>query len=216
MKKCFTILSTLFVFLSSAAFADFEKNTQLVENLKQNNVRIVALCNFEGTNNVLGIVTSSRSPGYELTNLGLAKLNDVTPLLISQNIDTIYSSPAFRVQQSANLLGKAFGFSPDQMILDSRLEMQNFGSAEGLDYDLYKQLFTSEADMLQSTPPNGEPGSNVFARVEAFLETLQYRENQTFLVITHAFNFCHISKCLTGKFGNVPSPGTIVIYDFQP
>jgi len=173
------------------------------------------LCNFQGTNNVLDIVTSSRSPSYELTAYGLAKFQDTIPLLQSQNITHIYTAPAFRAQQTTNLLGKALSLQPDQLSLEPRLGMQNFGSAEGIDYDIYKQNFISQQDMFENTPPDGEAGQAVFDRTEAFLTSLKDKENETVMIITHAFNFCHISKCLSGKYGNFPQAGTVVIYDFS-
>lgn len=203
--------------LYSSAFAvTFEKNEALVEKLKNNHVRLVVLCNFQGTNNVLDIVTSSRSPLYELTHYGLAVLNDTIPLLVGEGITHIYSAPAYRAQQTANILGKAFDMIPSQVTIDSRLGMQFFGDLEEVDYDVYKSYFESDTDMLQSTPTNGEPGTAVFNRLQNFLITLGTLQDQTVLVITHAFNYCHISKCLTGKFGEIPSPaGTFMVYDFS-
>lgn len=205
---CISMFSTLLA-------KDFEKNVELVETLKKNNVRLVVLCNFQGTNNVLDIVTSSRSPGYDLTNYGLATLEDTAPIFAGLNIDHIYTAPAFRAQQSTNLLGKKLGLVPNQLSIDARLGMQNFGSGEGEDYDVYKTRFTSQQDMFEDTPENGEPGISVFTRAEAFLMSLNTLQNQTVLIITHAFNYCHISKCLTGKYGMIPAPGTYIIYDFS-
>jgi len=204
----------LFISLSSNVFSDFGQNTQLIDLFKENNLRLIVMCNFQGTNNVLDIVTSSRSPGYELTNIGLAKLQDAVASLQTENINHIYAAPAYRTQQSANLLGKAFLLHVDQLSIDGRLGMQNFGSAEGEDFDVYKQNFTSMQNMLESTPPNGEPGISVFNRTQDFLASLQNLENQTVLIITHAFNYCHFSKCITGKYNQLPAPGQWIVYDF--
>ena len=214
--KYMRILCVTAFFLCSFAFADvFEKNERLVEVLKQNNIRIVVLCNFQGTNNVMDIVTSSRSPLYELTSYGLALLTDTIPVLEVENISHIYSNPAFRAEQTASLLGKAFRLLPEQVSIDSRLSMQSFGAAEGEDYDAYKARFTSQVDMLEGMPENGESGTAVFNRLQDFLISLEILQNQTVLIITHAFNYCHMSKCLTGKYGNIPSPGTFKVYDFN-
>lgn len=215
MKKILGIFFALCISLFSTIQADFKMNSDLINKLKKNNVRLVVLCNFEGTNNVLNIVTSTRSPGHELTSAGLAALNDTIPLLETQHITAICTAPAFRAQQSANLLGKAFGLTVNKIIPDNRLGMQNFGTAEGDDYDAYKTLFTSLEDMLENTPPGGESGRSVFNRAQAFLEDVAKFQNQTILVITHAFNYCHISKCLTGQFNQVPAPGIYFIYDFN-
>lgn len=213
MKKL--VASVLLLLSAVTGVNGFEKNQELVDTFNFNNLKIIVLCNFQGSNNVSDIITSSRSPGYELTNAGLSMLQDVIPVLRDQHINYIYTSPVFRAQQTTNLLGKALNMVPDQLLIDGRLGMQNFGSAEGENYDVYKSRFTGLQDMLEDKPPNGEAGTDVHARTEEFLTSLNTLENQTVVVITHAFNFCHISKILTGKYGNVPSPGTYLIYDFN-
>ena len=216
MKKLTGSLFVLFTVLISALFGgDFEKNDDLVKELKKNHIRLVVLCNFQGTNNLLDIVTSSRSPGFELTDYGLAMLNDAASALASQHIAYIYTSSAYRAQQTASLLGKAFYLTPRQILVSNFLEMQNFGSANGEDYDVYKERFSSTKEMLEATPSNGESGLSVFKRSEYFLKNLTNFNHCTILIVTYAFNYCHISKCLTGKYGVIPSPGTFIIYDFN-
>lgn len=210
------LIIAIFSLYSSLFAAAFEKNDALIERLKQNRVRVVVLCNFQGTNNVMDIVTSSGSPLYELTNYGLALLMNTIPLLEHENITYICSTPAYRAQQTVNILGKAFNMIPSQLTVDRRLAMQTFGNAEGENYSVYKSHFDSPVDMLEGMPVNGEAGSAVFNRLEAFLTSLTGLQDQTVLVITHAFNYCHISKCLTGSYGLIiPSPGTYKVYDFN-
>lgn len=216
MRFFFHYFLVLFISLISTVSADhFQKNTELIEKFKANNLRLIVLCNFQGTNNALNIVTSSRSPAYELTADGLNLLHDTIPAFINQNITHIYTAPAYRAQQTTNALGKALELAPGALLLESRLGVQNFGIAEKEDFNLYKARFTSEQEMLEGIPPDGESGLSVFNRTHAFLVTLEDLKNQTLLVITHAFNFCHLSKCLTGTYNQVPSPGTYVIYDFN-
>lgn len=215
MRKTIKLFLLFMSIFSTIVAKDFQKNTQLVDTFKCNNLRIVVLCSFQGTNNVLDIVTSSPSPGYALTHYGIAMLIDSLSVLAPLNITHIYSSPTFRTQQSTSLIGNGLGLDPSQLSIDVRLAIQNFGSAEGEDYDLYKARFTSEQDMFENTPENGESGLSVFNRTESFLSSLDSLQNQTILIVTHGFNFCHISKCLTGKYKNVPPTGTFVIYDFK-
>lgn len=215
MKKTIKLFLLFTCLFSTILAGDFQKNEELIEMFKDNNLRIIVLCSFQGTNNVQGIVTSSRSPGYALTHYGIAMLTNTLSILAPLNITHIYSSPTFRAQQSTSLIGNGLELAPSQLSVDARLGIQNFGSAEGEDYDLYKSRFTSEQDMLENTPLNGESGFSVFNRAESFLLSLDGLQDQTVLIITHAFNYCHISKCLTGKYKKVPSPGTFVIYDFN-
>jgi len=215
MKKTVSFFLLVLLSLFSTAFSTFQQNNELVEALKANNTRVIILCNFQGTNNLLDIVTSSRSPGYELTNAGITELQDTSVALSRQNIKRIYTAPAYRAQQTTNFLGKSFNLLPSQLIIDTRLSMQNFGSADGEDYDIYKLRYTSMQDMLENTPPNGESGFSVSQRSENLLWNLVDYPNQTILVVSHAFNFCHLSKILSGKYGTVPLPGTYVVFDFN-
>jgi broad specificity phosphatase PhoE len=209
------VLLALFVTLSSLVYADcFEKDDGLVAGLKSKNLRLVVLCNFQGLNNQLDIVTSNPTPGYALTNQGVGKLQQVKPHLAALNITTIYTPSAFRCQQSTYYLGSAFALPPSALVVDFRLRMQNFGMAEGEDYDIYKSHFLSFEDMLMGTPPDGEDGCSVYNRTRSFLNSLlENHQNETILIITHAFNYCHISNLLTGSFEEVPSPGKYKIYE---
>lgn len=209
----FRTLLIFLVCLFSTVSADFGLNTELVEALKAKNIKLVVLCNFPGTNNLLGIVTSSDSPGYELTANGISMLNEAVSILKRENVNYIFTAPTFRAQQATNLFGKAFGLPVNRLVIDNRLAMQNFGSADGEDFDVYKARFSSFQDMLENIPPNGEAGQSVFDRTEEFLFSLTDYENQNILIITHAFNYCHISKSLTGKFGPLPFSGKFTIYD---
>jgi broad specificity phosphatase PhoE len=209
-------LLPLFCFLSSVIFAsDFQKNNELVKALEKNQVRLIVLCNFQSTNNVLNIVTANLSSDHELTCEGRAALMGSIPALSEQNISHIYAAPAFSVQQMAAILKQELHLAECQLSVEPRLAMQNFGMAEGENYNLYKKRFGSFQNMLEKTPPDGESGLSVFKRTEDFLWSLASLQNQSVLLITHSFNYCHISKCLTGQYGKLPLKGMFVIYDFN-
>ena len=55
--------------------------------------------------------------------------------------------------------------------------------------------------MLEGNAPGGEPGQCVFQRSREFLWRIANKSEKTILVVTHAFNLCHINMCLTGEFG---------------
>ena len=208
-------LCFVFTFMCSLVHADcFDKDTALVNKLRAKNIKIIVLYNFESTNNVLNIVAANRSPYYCLTANGLANIQKDIPLFLVQNISRICTAPSFRTQQTTNLLGAAFNLHALNLVVDPRLGMQNFGDFEGTNYNVYKESFGSEEDMLQGTPPNGESGCAVFQRTDDFLNSLLVYKNQTILIVSHAFNYCHICKVLTGEFPPIPTPGKFHIYDF--
>ncbi len=193
----------------------FAQDSKLVNTLSKNQLRLVVLCNFQSSNNVADIVTSTISPGYALTTEGLTQLQEAIPVLSQQNISRIYTSPAFRTQETISLLGATLNLQPNELIVDSRLATQNFGTADGENYNVYKASYSSEEDMLEGKPSQGESGHSVYSRTDDFLQSLSYLQNQTVLIVTHAFNYCHVSKALTGKYGAIPMPGTYHIYDFN-
>jgi broad specificity phosphatase PhoE len=215
MKLLKTFFLMIFSFWSTVYGGCFDQDKTLVNELSASNVRLVVLNNFESTNNVLDIVTSSLSPAYALTSDGLNGLQASIPDLASQNISFIYASPAFRTQQSTNILGTAFNLTPNQLIIDSRLGTQAFGVDEGMDYNAYKASYASEIDMLEGVPPEGESGCSVYERTRQFLYSLTSQQNKTVLIITQTFNYCHISNILTGSYGPLPSSGTYTVYTFE-
>lgn len=213
--KILRLFCVLFVTLNSLIFGDcFEKNYHLVETFRNKNLKVIVLYTFESTHNVLDIVSSSHSPGYCLTSKGMLDLQNSIPSLASQNISVIYTALTFRAQQTTNLLGLALSLPPSALKIDSRLGVQNLGDYDGMDFNLYKKHFGTTVDLLEGTPPHGESGSSVYNRTNAFLQTLTDLQDQTVLVVTHAFNFCHISKILTGQFEHLPSPGDLRVFDF--
>lgn len=201
--------------INSMIYGDcFEKNDELIETFRTNDLKIIVLYNFESTHNVLNIVTSSRSPGYCLTARGKEDLENSIPVLLPEKISTIYSALAFRAQQSTNLLGSALLLPNAALKVDARLGVQNIGDYDGMDYNLYKIRFGTVVDMLEGTPPNGESGCSLYKRTTDFLKSLANLQNETVLIVTHSFNFAHISKILTGQYETLPSPGDFRVYDF--
>jgi broad specificity phosphatase PhoE len=215
MKKYFCGILLGYLLVNFNLWADFQQNHQIVRKLQKNNVRLIVLCNFESSDQALGIVTSSRSPAYELTERGIHKLEESVPALLTLNISHIYTSLNFSALQTTCLLGKALELRPFQLFPDPRLVVQDLKCLNGMSYSHYKHLFCSKLDMLESVLPGCEAGITVFNRTQNFLIHLTELENQTVLVVCHAFNFCHFSKCLTGDYGPLPLPGTFAIYDFS-
>jgi len=213
----FKYLLAVFLCVSSMIFADvFQVNKTIINKLRENRVRLVVLFCFESKNNQLNIVTSSLSPGYSLTPCGLTELSDVASTLALLNISHIYTSPCFRAQQSASLLGIEWGLHPAQLTVDFKLRMQSFGDAEEESYPLYQRRFASTEHMLKGNPPNGESGLSVFNRTQdALWSVANLHHNTTILLVTHAFNYCHVAKCLTGQFVPVPTTGKFAVYDFN-
>jgi len=209
--KALKFLIALLMIVTPLA-ADFEMDPNLINALT--NKKIIVIRQSESTNNIQDIVTSSSSPGYHLTPLGRSIIQSQLQEIKGIPLDKVFCSPLYRALQTAEIVGKVFKLTPDQLIPDYHLTMQNFGVFEGYDFDEYKQLFSSQEEMLEGNAAGGELGSLVFERTKSFLYNLSELTETTFLVITHAFNFCHIRMCLTGNYGLLPGPGEMQIFDF--
>ncbi len=193
----------------------FFKDEELVDQLKKNKMKIFVFRHHESINNSQDVVISSRSPGYFITEKGLQNLKDTAQKFTSKGIEAIYTSPLYSSLQATHLMGNILQLPPEKLMLKNRLVIQNFGTYEGRSYEDYKNLFCSFEHMLEGNAPGGEPGQHVFQRSREFLWRIANGPEKTILVLTHAFNLCHIHMCLTGEFGNLPVVGEYVVYDFS-
>lgn len=207
---CFLLLSC---FSMAQASCEFEKDELLVEKIKENQIRIIALRHQESLNNFQDIVTSSRSPGYSLTSAGLEEVRAVSEELKRFAIEILYTSPLYRSLQASEIIGSILAFTPEKMVTQELLAIQKFGSYEGRIFEDYESLFPSFTDMLEGNAPGGEKGIRVFNRTRKALWALVDGPEKNVLIVTHAFNICHIRMCLTGSFGDLPQMGEYVVFD---
>lgn len=217
MKYLKQILVTImFLSIGSTVYGDvFFKDDALVKKLKAKQVQLIVFRHNEALNNFQDVVSSSRSPGYNLTDRGLQDLRDISKQFASKDIQMIFTSPLYRSLQATQILGDILNLPPEKLVIDERLVIQNFGTYEGRSYEEYKDLFCSFDEMLEKKAPQGEFGVHVFNRTRKFLWELLKTEDTNILVVSHAFNLCHINMCLTGEFGNLPLEGEYVVYDFK-
>jgi broad specificity phosphatase PhoE len=201
----------------AAAFAEdpFNMDQNLVNTLKENKIRLIVMRQPEAINNLEKILSSSRSPGFALTLNGIVQSNDLVPFFSTQNIFKIFTSPLYRCLQTTHLLGENLTISALDLVVDDRLLIQQFGIYEGFPYSVYNALFPTLPAMLEAELEGMESGLEVFQRTNALLwDIANNMVDKTVLIVTHAFNFCHISKCLTDAYGKLPYPGVYAIYDF--
>ncbi len=215
--KTFLLLLLSFFYIATGHADDtlFKMDQDLVIKFKENKVRLIVMRQAEGNNNTKKIITSSRSPGFCLTLKGVTEIGSLVPFFLKQNIFKIFTSPLYRSLQSTQIFGGGLKLPVYNLIVDERLEIQKFGIYERYKYVVYNALFPTVADMLEADLDGMESGADVYKRTQAFLWHIANNvSNKTILVITHAFNFCHISKCLTDDYGNLPYPASYIIYDF--
>lgn len=193
----------------------FQKDASLVEQLQKNKIRLIVMRHSESLNNRLNIISSIDSPINCLTASGIQETWNVALNLFPEGINAIYTSPLIGSVETALIVGNLLQIPPEQIQTDDGLIAQNFGTFEGFSFNDYSTLFPSFQSMLKGDPPGGEPGSTVFERSSNFLWQISLNPQNTVLIVTHAFNYCHISMCLTGAFGPFPEHGRYIVYDFS-
>ncbi|MCB8879763.1 histidine phosphatase family protein [Acidisoma cellulosilytica] len=124
---------------------------------------------------------------YGQLDLRLAAPKRDIPLLVSQLAPmrgaVIHTSPLHRCRLVAEALAADWG---DAAQIDDRLIEMNFGTWEGLSWDDVPRhaLDAWAADLHGFTPPQGESGNQLIARVSAFWAEIK-AEGGRHVIITH-------------------------------
>ena len=211
------ILICLFVIFSSInAEIIPQQDLNLLQQFKENQIRLIVMRNAEAINNQHDLMICDDSPGLHLTAVGKFQAIMVAEAFQNENIDRIYVSPLYSSMQTAEYLGELFHIPYHQITVDNRLKQQYFGSYEGRTFQDYKEYFAYNDLMYQDAAPSGESGLEVFERTRDFLWDIAITNNQkTLFIIAQGFNYIQMSKCLTGEYGEFPDSSQYVIYDFS-
>lgn len=189
------------------------KDKDLIELLNQNQVTIIMMRHGEGMHNLKNLMYSNRSPGIYLTPRGVAQVHDASAQLAGHNVDLIYVSPVFRTMQTAHIVGMQLKIAPENMIVHDDLREQHFGIFENKTYDEYSSHFATGMDMFAGPVPEGEHGEDVSLRTKELLKEIASKHSgKTVLLVTHAFNCCHVSMLLTGEINDIPSQAKFKVY----
>ena len=211
-----TLLTVCSFEIASANDSIFQIDKNLINKLTENKICLIVMRQPEATNNTKKIITSARTPGFSLTPRGNMEINMLRPLFSTLNIFKIFTSPLYRCLQATQMFRESLGLAVDNLVVDDRLVIQEFGIYERYPYSVYNNLFNTVPEMLEATLEGMESGADLFARTNNFLWHIANNvSNETVLVMTHAFNFSHISKALTGEYGRIVHPAEYVIYDFS-
>jgi probable phosphoglycerate mutase len=192
-------------------------NAEVVELLKQKKIRLVVVRHGEGIHNLLGLMTSTRSPGVHLTEKGIQQVQATAAQLKQQGIqaDKIYVSPVYRTLQTAQMIASGLDLPYQKVAVEDRLREQFFGHFEDHLFADYLSYFDNPEDAFAKAAPGGESGAAVFQRTVEFLRDIgEQHQEETIVLITHAFNHLHISMCLQGEISHKLKPADYRIYDF--
>lgn len=123
---------------------------------------------------------------YGFTDVALADTFEQEVSFYKQKItfdfDAIYSSPLSRCTK----LTSALGFKDYKK--DDRIMELNFGDWENKKWEEInaEELKHWMNDFVETSPPNGETLSQLYIRVESFLDELREKEYKKVLIVTHA------------------------------
>lgn len=120
---------------------------------------------------------------------------------LPNGIARLYSSPLQRSYQTAATLKSHLGLS--ELVVDDRLSEIDYGKAEGLNYEELKREYPEIVDAWSEGEdlrfPDGENTQDVWNRVDDFLKTIKYGDEDA-AVVTHNV----VLRCILGLQYNVP------------
>lgn len=216
MKIFRNIILCLVVVGSFTPFTIYgEVDFDLINVIKNNEIRIIVIRHGEALHNVTDVLTSSTSPGIYLTKRGVEQVQNSANKLALEKINKIYVSPVFRTLQTAQLIGIACNIPHTKIAVEDRLREQFFGEFENRSYEEYVAYFSNPENALNGVVPGGEPSSKVFNRTHELLWQIAADHSQeTVLLVTHSFNCSLISQCLEESYIEEQEQAEFRIYEF--
>ena len=155
-------------------------------------VKLILIRHGESEMNTSPELICGRSNSSELTNRGVEEARALGKRLKKLGVfpDEIYSSPAARTTQTANITLEAMGLTEKPV---ERPELQEISMGEWTGHDrkrIYtpRQLAEIEEKKSLFRPPGGESQRDVERRMAKFVDELvtnSGKENATILVFTH-------------------------------
>src|ERR1700733_13930516 len=145
---CFIFGIIASVFLTTSLHANqplaVDEESQLVDLLQEQNLRLIVLRHGEATHNLKRLVIFSKSPGIHLTEKGIDQVKAAATSLKNETIDHVLVSPVYRTLQTAQFLTDELEIAHNHIEIDERLREQFFGEYEGRTYQEYTGYFTNE------------------------------------------------------------------------
>jgi isoleucyl-tRNA synthetase len=136
----------------------------------------------EALTNAKGII-SADSKKYPLTPRGKEEVRKTAKELKKENIDLIFSSPTFRARETAEIIGKELGITPQYA---KELKEIEFGELEGKSISKYRNFFKSPEEKFYKAPKGGESWQDVKKRIYHFLRKIDAKyQNKKILLISH-------------------------------
>ena len=148
---------------------------------------IIFLRHGQAENNTKKIL-AGRSPGVDLTQVGIQQAEQSGKMLESLNISAIYSSPIDRALQTAEIVGNHCNLEP---VTDDRLIELDMGKFTKMPYD---EIFAKHGNVFlkfyEGSEEVSENGVETFAKVQKrVFEMVDFvinkHKNENIVLVTH-------------------------------
>ncbi len=159
---------------------------ELLTHVKRSGNRYFVMRHGQARSNVEGFLDSGAVTTNGLTDKGREQAASSAEDLIGKGIDLVVVSPVLRAQETADIVCRRLGLSPNVRMTDERLREDGFGTFEGKSITEWTNRFPDgKLDFFDSSH-GGESYADVRQRVGAFLFELERRyTGKTILLVTH-------------------------------
>ena len=153
-----------------------------------------------------------------LTQKGIAQAKTLGESLEGLVFDAIYSSPLKRAMDTARIAFKDEALFESRAVTDKRLVEIGLGDAEGMAWDGEAMERFPEAvkNMMANPtayipPTNGEPLTDMIARLDSFLQELASKPYKHVFVLAHGYVLRVVYACSQDK--SVAAIGSAPVFD---
>jgi isoleucyl-tRNA synthetase len=158
------------------------------QNVKKSGNQYFVMRHGEADHNVASIANSSNDNPSYLTELGKKQAKDSAQKLQDKNITKIYHSPLLRGKETAEIVARELGITPENVIEDDRLREYNYGDLEGKDFNEFRKWRDTVAQNLY-TDKNSESGESYYdvkRRIgDLWYEVENKDSNENILFVAH-------------------------------
>ncbi len=157
---------------------------ELRERAKGSGNRYTIMRHGQAKSNEEGFVSSRPDADNHLTKLGELQVREAGTRI--DKPDVIFASPVVRARESAELLAKQWGISPNDIIYDERLSEVNVGTFDGKPVSAYHQFYGEFSVAYVKRPDGGENYTDVRVRVGRFIYDVDQRyAKKNILIVSH-------------------------------
>lgn len=162
--------------------------TELKERTKKSGNRYFVMRHGEAENNVRNINSTrlENAKMHHLTDAGRIKVEEVSAAAAGEGFDLILSSPFARTFETAEIVARACGMAPSDILVEERLREIATGVFEGKTIDEYHHFFSTVSERFDRAPEGGETFSEVRQRVGELLYELEEKyAGKRILLVSH-------------------------------